>query len=147
MRFRAFDVVRWMGPQAVKEVPGVITLTPEAGAKIRALLLERNKDPETTGLRVFVQEGGCSGYAYGLKFESNPGENDRVIEQHGVKVIIDPVSAMFVEGARIDYVENLMGGGFTIQNPNASQTCGCGQSFKTPKGQGRPQPCDDGDTA
>ncbi|HEY8449398.1 MAG TPA: iron-sulfur cluster insertion protein ErpA [Bacillota bacterium] len=119
----------------------MITLTAEAGAKIKQVLAERKKDPNT-GLRIFVQEGGCSGFSYGLKFESNPSDEDRVIEQHGVKVIVDPVSAMYLEGATIDYVENLMGGGFTIKNPNATQTCGCGQSFRTSQASGKPQPCD-----
>ena len=121
----------------------MITLTEEAGARIKQVLKERNKDPQRTGLRIFVQEGGCSGLAYGLKFESNPTENDRIVEQHGVKVIVDPVSAMYLQGSTIDYVENLMGGGFTIRNPNARQTCGCGQSFRTDQDAGKPQPCAD----
>lgn len=120
----------------------MITLTEQAGARIKQVLAQREKDPGTA-LRLFVHEGGCSGFHYGMQLESDPSENDRVIEQHGVRLVLDPVSAMYLQGAKMDYVENLMGGGFTIQNPNAQQTCGCGQSFRTKKTQGKPQACDD----
>lgn len=126
----------------------MITLTEEAGAKLKEILAQKAAEAGVeTGLRVFVREGGCSGFSYGMKPETAPTENDRISMQHGVKVIIDPVSAMYLQGATIDYVENLMGGGFTIQNPNAVQTCGCGQSFRTDRESGRPQPCDDDEDA
>lgn len=121
----------------------MITLTEEAGTKVKQVLAERGKDPASVALRIFVREGGCSGFSYGLKFESELGENDWVSDQHGVRVVVDPVSAMYLRGAKIDYVENLMGGGFTIINPNAQQTCGCGQSFRTAAASGKPQPCAD----
>lgn len=121
----------------------MITLTEEASARVKQVLAERDKDPASVALRVFVREGGCSGFSYGMKFETEPSENDHVSDQHGVRVVIDPVSAMYLRGAKVDYVENLMGGGFTIINPNAQQTCGCGQSFRTSNASGKPQPCDD----
>jgi iron-sulfur cluster assembly protein len=106
-----------------------ITLTPLAAGKIKNILTERNLP--NNGLRVFVSGGGCSGMQYGMAIEGNPREVDTIIETDGVKVYIDPTSMMYLGGAVIDYVDNLMGGGFRIDNPNAVSTCGCGHSFKT----------------
>ncbi len=89
------------------------------------------------GLRVFVSGGGCSGMQYGMAIEKEPSEFDTVLEQEGVKVFIDPTSMMYLGGATIDYIDNLMGGGFRIDNPNAVATCGCGHSFRT-AGQAAP---------
>lgn len=106
-----------------------ITLLPAAANKIRALLTERKLDNH--GLRVFVAGGGCSGMQYGMALEHEPGEFDTVLEMDGVKVFVDPTSMMYLGGATIDYVDNLMGGGFRIDNPQAVSTCGCGHSFRT----------------
>ncbi len=106
-----------------------ITLTPVAAAKIKSILAERNLPSH--GLRVFVSGGGCSGMQYGMAIEGNPREFDTKIEVDEVKVYIDPTSLMYLGGAIIDYVDNLMGGGFRIDNPNAVSTCGCGHSFRT----------------
>jgi iron-sulfur cluster assembly protein len=106
-----------------------ITLTPVATEKLKDLLQDRN-DPDV-GLRIFVSGGGCSGMQYGMAFESDPREFDEVFETDGVKVIVDPNSLMYLSGARIDFVDNLMGGGFNIENPNAVSSCGCGHSFRT----------------
>src|SRR5262245_50904742 len=106
-----------------------ITLFPAAADKIRSILQERNL--VTHGLRVFVAGGGCSGMQYGMAIEPEPGEFDSVFETQGVKLFVDPTSLMYLMGATIDYVENLMGGGFKIDNPNAVSTCGCGHSFRT----------------
>lgn len=114
--------------EEVTEAEGV-TLMPAAITKIRALLTERKLDSH--GLRVFVAGGGCSGMQYGMALEAAPGEFDNVVEAEGVKVFIDPTSMMYLGGAVIDYVDNLMGGGFRIDNPNAVSTCGCGHSFRT----------------
>ena len=82
------------------------------------------------GLRVFIQSGGCSGFSYGMGLDDNPPrEDDEVVNVSGLSVYIDEYSAQYLEGAEIDYVDALMGGGFTIHNPNAVTTCGCGQSF------------------
>ncbi len=110
-----------------------INLLPGAAAKIRSLLQERSLT--THGLRVFVAGGGCSGMQYGMAIEPEAGEMDSVFEAEGVKVFIDPTSMMYLAGSTIDYVDNLMGGGFRIDNPNAVSTCGCGHSFRT---QGSP---------
>lgn len=104
-----------------------INVSPAAAAKIVALLAEENK-PEA-GLRVFVQGGGCSGFQYGLMIEDGPGGTDTVIESSGVKLFVDPISVRYLKGAQVDFVDNVAGGGFTIQNPNAVSTCGCGHSF------------------
>jgi iron-sulfur cluster assembly accessory protein len=106
-----------------------ITLTPSAAAKLQSLLQERS-DPNC-GLRVFVSGGGCSGMQYGMTFESEPRVHDKVSESEGVKLIVDPTSLMYLAGARIDFADSLMGGGFQIDNPNAVSLCGCGHSFCT----------------
>jgi iron-sulfur cluster assembly accessory protein len=106
-----------------------ITLLPAAAGKISTLLAERNLP--THGLRVFVAGGGCSGMQYGMAIEAEPGEFDSVIEVEGVKLFVDATSMMYLGGATIDYVDNLMGGGFRIDNPNAVSSCGCGHSFRT----------------
>ena len=106
-----------------------ITLLPAAADKIRAILAERSLVGH--GLRVFVAGGGCSGMQYGMALEHEPGEFDSVFESDGVQVFVDPTSAMYLSGAAVDYVDNLMGGGFRIDNPNAVSTCGCGHSFRT----------------
>lgn len=106
-----------------------ITVTETAAEKISKLLAE-DKKPEA-GLRVFVQGGGCSGFQYGLMIEDSAGDAqaDRVFQSNGVKLLVDPISIRYLTGAEVDFVDNLTGGGFTITNPNAKTTCGCGQSF------------------
>ena len=108
---------------------GLINVTPTAATKIQALLSEEDK--KQAGLRVFVQGGGCSGFQYGLMIEEGEGdaESDRVFESNGVKLFIDPISIRYLTGAEVDFVDNLTGGGFTIKNPNAKSSCGCGSSF------------------
>ncbi len=112
----------------------LINVSPTAASKIAELLAEESK-PES-GLRVFVQGGGCSGFQYGLMIEESPGATDQVLESNGVKLYVDPISVRYLKGAEVDYVDNIAGGGFTIRNPNAVSTCGCGQSFTTDEGGG-----------
>ncbi|MBP8949983.1 MAG: iron-sulfur cluster insertion protein ErpA [Candidatus Promineofilum sp.] len=109
-----------------------VVLTEAAGATIRSLLVQKNV-PDY-GLRVFVAGGGCSGMQYGMALEAEARDYDHVIEQDGVKVFIDPTSMMYLEGATIDYIDSIMGGGFKIENPNAVTSCGCGSSFKAKNG-------------
>ncbi|MAS34289.1 MAG: iron-sulfur cluster insertion protein ErpA [Anaerolineaceae bacterium] len=111
----------------------VLTVTPAAVSTIRTLL-EQRQIPNHA-LRVFVSGGGCSGMQYGMAFEENPQEFDRVVETDGVRLIVDPTSLMYLEGAIIDFVDSLMGGGFRIDNPNAVSSCGCGHSFRTADGE------------
>lgn len=108
----------------------VLSLTPVAAGRIRRLLEEKNIP--NRGLRVFVSGGGCFGMQYGMAFEAEAQDGDLVVENHGVKLLVDPVSIFYLEGSSIDYIEDdLMGGGFKINNPNAVASCGCGHSFRT----------------
>jgi iron-sulfur cluster assembly protein len=106
-----------------------VNLTDTAADMVKNLLLQKNVP--THGLRVFVAGGGCSGMQYGMALEAEPRPYDHVIEQGGVKVFVDPTSMMYLSNATIDYEDSIMGGGFKIENPNATSACGCGSSFKT----------------
>jgi iron-sulfur cluster assembly accessory protein len=107
----------------------MIHVTETAAEKIHELLTEENKTG--SGLRVFVQGGGCSGFQYGLMIDEGEGDAtaDQVFEVNGVRLFVDPISLRYLKGAEVDFVDNHMGGGFTIKNPNAKSTCGCGSSF------------------
>ena len=107
-------------------MPPVI-FTPAAAEKVREIILEEG-NPELR-LRVFVQGGGCSGFQYGFTLEEEIAEDDVEIETAGVKLVIDSMSMQYLQGATIDYIEELMGSNFTIINPNATGSCGCGSSF------------------
>ncbi len=108
----------------------MVTLTDRAAQEIKGLL-EKQEKPNAM-LRVFVSGGGCSGFQYGMSLEDEAMEGDATSEINGVSVIVDPRSAMYIEGAQVDFVDTMMGGGFKIDNPNAASSCGCGHSF-TPK--------------
>ena len=105
----------------------VLIFTDSAAAKVRELI-EEEGNPDLK-LRVFVQGGGCSGFQYGFTFDEEVAEDDAVIEKGGVTLLIDPMSYQYLVGAEIDYVEGIEGAQFVIRNPNATTTCGCGQSF------------------
>ena len=105
----------------------MITLSDSAVEKLRDLLAEEN-NPDLK-LRTFVQGGGCSGMQYGFTFDEITNEDDWEEDHEGVKILIDSMSATYLDGARIDYKEDLMGASFSIDNPNATTTCGCGSSF------------------
>jgi iron-sulfur cluster insertion protein len=107
--------------------PILINVTEAAASKIKDLLAEENKTD--SGLRVFVQGGGCSGFQYGLMIEESGGVGDQTFEANGIKLYVDPVSLSYLKGAEVDFVDTITGGGFTIKNPNATSTCGCGSSF------------------
>src|SRR5262249_22624953 len=109
----------------------VMTITPVAAAKVRDLLQEEN-DP-TLGLRIFVAGGGCSGLQYGMTLDEEQ-EGDTVIPVGDFRVFVDDMSITYITGSEVDYVDSLMGAGFTVNNPNAVSSCGCGQSFKTAEG-------------
>jgi iron-sulfur cluster assembly accessory protein len=106
-----------------------VTLTQTAAERVQRLMEERRVVGHA--LRVFVSGGGCSGLQYGMALEGEPRETDLRLSLHGVDVVIDPVSIDYLKGATIDYVDDLMGGGFRIDNPNAVASCGCGHSFRT----------------
>lgn len=111
----------------------MLTLTDAATRKLGEIIAEQanlQTDP-VVGLRVFVQKGGCSGYSYGMALAERVEDGDWVGEFGGVKVVVDPSSAPILNGVSIDYVESLQGSGFSIHNPNAVRSCGCGNSFET----------------
>ena len=112
----------------------VLNVTSSAVTVIRNLLTER--EIPNHALRVFVSGGGCSGMQYGMAFEESPRDYDRVVEVDGVRLLVDPTSLMHLQGATIDYIDSLMGGGFRIDNPNAVSSCGCGHSFRSDEGEG-----------
>ena len=104
-----------------------ITLTPAAAGEVKALLAK----PENSGkhLRVFIEEGGCSGMQYGMVFDEQR-EGDLVSRQEDLRVLTDAISVNYLRGAVVDFSDALTGGGFKITNPNAKQSCGCGKSFE-----------------
>ncbi len=104
-----------------------ISLTDKAAGKVKAAIEKQGKT--TAGLRLYVAGGGCSGFQYGLAFDEAK-DNDHVIESRGVRLLVDEQSAQYLDGSEIDYVESVMGEGFMVNNPNATETCGCGHSFK-----------------
>jgi iron-sulfur cluster assembly accessory protein len=105
----------------------VIVLTDNAADKVRNLM-DAEGVPDLA-LRVAVRPGGCSGFSYEMFFDTDIADDDRSVDFNGVKVVVDPSSAMLLEGATLDYKDGLQGAGFAIDNPNAQRTCGCGQSF------------------
>ncbi len=117
----------------------VVSLTDAATAKLRELTVaDTNPD---IGLRVYVYSGGCSGYRYGMMLEDAPTPEDKLLLVNGIKVYVDGKSVDLLQGSQIDYVDTLMGAGFTVNNPNAVAACGCGSSFRTADDGGAPKGC------
>ena len=119
--------------------PSVVSLTDAAATKLRELT--KDEASAAIGLRVYVYSGGCSGYRYGMMLEDQPTVDDNVLEANGVRVYIDSNSVPLIAGSSIDYVDTLMGAGFTVANPNAVSGCGCGSSFRTAEDEGAPRAC------
>lgn len=114
---------------ATEQTEKLVTVTPKAAEKITAFMKEEAEHPEY--LRIYVQGGGCSGLSYGMGFEAKPEDDDLVIEESGIKLLIDSYSQDHLKGANVDYIESLMGSGFKINNPNVKKSCSCGSSFST----------------
>ena len=117
----------------------MITISETAKDKITEML-----DAEQSNnlfLRLGVKSGGCSGFSYGMGFDDEQKNDDQIVEVQGLKVVVDSDSRKYLNGVEIDYKESAMGGGFTIHNPNASATCGCGSSFRTKEEAGAPGDC------
>jgi len=114
---------------ATEQSQKLVTVTPKAAEKILEFMKEESEKPEF--LRVYVQGGGCSGLSYGMGFETKAEEDDVVIEEQGVKILVDSMSQDHLQGANVDYIESLMGSGFKINNPNVTKSCSCGSSFST----------------
>jgi iron-sulfur cluster assembly protein len=124
---------------AVPQSGTVVTITDRAADKAKNLLETRGLS--AGALRVFVVGGGCSGYQYGMALAQEEEEGDLVIEQSGVRILVDADSAPLLHGAEIDYVDDLMKSGFTIFNPNAVKSCACGSSFQTADASGQARAC------
>ncbi len=107
--------------------PAIISLTEKAAEKVRTLITEEGNDQ--LKLRVFVTGGGCSGFQYGFSFDEEASEDDTLVSNKGANLLVDPLSYQYLVGSKVDYVENLEGSRFVVQNPLAATTCGCGSSF------------------
>lgn len=124
--------------ETIETQQALISITPAAADKVRELL-DAEGDP-TLGLRIFVAGGGCSGMQYGMTLDEAQ-DGDVTLEMQGIKVLVDEMSASYITGSEVDYVDSLMGAGFTVNNPNAVSTCGCGHSFKTANDAGQARSC------
>ena len=107
----------------------MIHVTEKAATKIQELLAKEGVAPETGGLRVGVQGGGCSGLTYAMRLETQARDRDKVIEENGARIFVDPKSYLYLNDTTLDYQEDLMRRGFVFQNPQATRSCGCGSSF------------------
>ena len=123
----------------LEQATTVVSLSDAAATKLRDLTKEETNP--AIGLRVYVYSGGCSGYRYGMMLEDAPTAEDRILEANGVKVYVDGQSVALLQGSEIDYVDTLMGAGFTVNNPNAVAACGCGSSFRTADEAGSARSC------
>lgn len=112
-----------------EKVGPVIRLTEKAAKKILALLAKDGVSPESGGLRVGVQGGGCSGLSYAMRLDTQARDRDKVFEAFGARIFVDPKSLLYLNGTTLEYEETLMRQGFVFQNPNAARNCGCGSSF------------------
>ena len=117
---------------------GLLNITPVAAAKVIELMSEE-PDAGSLVLRVAIQGGGCSGFQYGLGFDSGPAEGDVELHLEGVHVVVDPYSAPYLRGATVDFLTGLQESGFKIENPNAVSSCGCGHSFQVAEGEELPE--------
>jgi iron-sulfur cluster assembly protein len=134
-------------PQPIETAPvatpvgaeSLVRLTDAAATKLHELTAQEPNP--AIGLRVYVYSGGCSGFRYGMMLEDQPTSEDVLVESRGVKVYVDGASQQYLLGSEIDYVDTLMGAGFTVNNPNAVSACGCGSSFRTADSEGSPGAC------
>ena len=108
-----------------------ISVTDSAVAQASELMEREGMDTDVAGVRLFVQQGGCAGLSYGMRFENEPEDDDVVVEVDGLRVFIDPASLNYIEGSEFDYEGGLQAEGFHVNNPNVVSECGCGESFRT----------------
>jgi iron-sulfur cluster assembly protein len=108
-----------------------IEVTPSAAEEALSLLESEGLDTTESGLRLFVQQGGCAGLSYGMRFDTEPEADDLVVEHHGLRVFVDPASQNYIGGSKLDYESGLQAAGFHVENPNVVSECGCGESFRT----------------
>jgi iron-sulfur cluster assembly protein len=113
--------------ESIQQTP--VTITAKAAEKVAEFMKQEGN--ANLYLRVYVSGGGCAGLSYGMGFEEKADEDDKVLEQNGVRLLLDTYSQQYLKGANIDYIESLMGSGFKINNPNVTKSCSCGHSFST----------------
>jgi iron-sulfur cluster assembly accessory protein len=132
-----------MGMQRSDQVGALekMGFTPTGAEKASELIANSGK--QDAAIRVYIKSGGCSGYQYGMDIVDRYMEGDRLFEDKGVRLVVDERSWPLLRGSQLDYVESMMGGGFSVENPNASSNCGCGHSFRT---DGRAAPTGEGDS-
>ena len=130
-------------PQVTPAIPlqsePLVMLSEAAATKLQELVTAEQNT--SLGLRVYVYSGGCSGFRYGMMLEDQPSNEDVRVQSRGINVYIDPQSTQYITGSEIDYLDTLMGAGFTVNNPNAVSACGCGSSFQTADSAGSPGAC------
>ena len=108
-----------------------VTVTENAAEQAISLLEGEDMDTDVAGLRLFVQQGGCAGLSYGMRFDTEPEADDTVTEHHGLRVFVDPASQNYIGGSTLEYESGLQAAGFHVKNPNVVSECGCGESFRT----------------
>ncbi|WP_096389379.1 HesB/IscA family protein [Halopenitus persicus] len=113
------------------ESGSTVEVTPGAAEQALELMRQEGMDADVGGLRLFVQQGGCAGLSYGMRFDTEPEEDDLVVERHGLRVFVDPASENYIGGSTLDYEAGLQAAGFHVENPNVVSECGCGESFRT----------------
>jgi iron-sulfur cluster assembly accessory protein len=130
-------------PQVTPQIPlqsePLVVLSEAAASKLQELVTAEQNP--SLGLRVYVYSGGCSGFRYGMMLEDQPSSEDVRVQSRGINVYVDPQSTQYLTGSEIDYLDTLMGAGFTVNNPNAVSACGCGSSFRTSDSAGSPGAC------
>ncbi len=117
--------------QSVEASDEPVRVTEDAAEQALSLIENEGYDTDEAGLRLFVQQGGCAGLSYGLRFDVEPEADDAVTEHKGLRVFIDPASQKYINGSVLDFEGGLQGKGFNVENPNVESECGCGESFRT----------------
>jgi iron-sulfur cluster assembly protein len=108
-----------------------VEVSEPAANQATSLLEGEGYDTDVAGLRLFVQQGGCAGLSYGMRFDESPEEDDTIVREHGLRVFIDPASMNYISGSQLEFEGGLQGEGFHVENPNVVSECGCGESFRT----------------
>jgi iron-sulfur cluster assembly protein len=120
-----------MSAEAADAEDGTVRVTESAASEALSLLEGEGMDTDVAGLRLFVQQGGCAGLSYGMRFDGEPEPDDTVTEHHGLRIFVDPASKKYIGGSTLDYESGLQAAGFHVENPNVVSECGCGESFRT----------------
>jgi iron-sulfur cluster assembly protein len=134
--FRHGSVQRFMSTVDESDTGGddtgtAVSVSETAASEALELMTGEGMDTDVGGLRLYVQQGGCAGLSYGMRFEHEPEADDTITDHHGLRVFVDPASMNYIEGSVLEYEGGLQGAGFHVENPNVVSECGCGESFRT----------------